>query len=365
MINRTGMGIKIKNHAPRIKTKGVTRVMGMRIDSRLTITLGMIVKNEAENLRHAVKPWLDYVDEILIVDTGSTDDTVQIATALGAKVLREEWRDSFADARNTYIAHAQSDLILNIDADDRVDSKSVEMFKEFRRNYTDKSAYRFRVRNLEAGGKLSPIFQQIRMFPRTDSVRFVGSVHESVEHSLADNNYSLVDLPVTILHVGYADPALCRVKLERNLKLVQKDLISTINPTAATLYHYAQTMAALSPTAPEVNPEVVAAYRRVIEVGDTRTDAVFDAICRLNVLYIRGGDNTQALMLSQNLTELRPHDVRGWYYLGFAYAALNNRDEAIKAMHTGMLCKAYPSTVQFDHAKYAKACVDSFVELTQ
>ena len=80
----------------------------------------MIVKNEARNLEASIAPVQELVDEIVVVDTGSTDDTVAIAERLGAKVFHFAWCDSFAAARNAAIEHATGDWIFVLDADDRM-----------------------------------------------------------------------------------------------------------------------------------------------------------------------------------------------------------------------------------------------------
>jgi len=85
------------------------------------VSLCIIVKNEAHNLRDCVAPVADSVGDIVVVDTGSTDGTVEIARGLGARVFSFAWVDSFAAARNESLRHAVGDWVLWLDADDRVD----------------------------------------------------------------------------------------------------------------------------------------------------------------------------------------------------------------------------------------------------
>ncbi len=89
----------------------------------------LIVKNEAHNLRACIASFADLADEIIVVDTGSTDDTVAIARKLGAKVFHFPWIDDFAAARNESLRHATGDWIFWMDADDRLDDVNRERLR--------------------------------------------------------------------------------------------------------------------------------------------------------------------------------------------------------------------------------------------
>ena len=95
-----------------------------------TVSLCMIVKDEEKNLEtclHAVKP---FTDEIIIVDTGSTDGTIEIAKRNGAKVYNFAWKENFSAARNFAIQQAAGDWILNLDADHLLDCGNKSLLKK-------------------------------------------------------------------------------------------------------------------------------------------------------------------------------------------------------------------------------------------
>lgn len=98
--------------------------------SRPSITLNMIVKNEAENLPRVFESNKDCFDEIVICDTGSTDDTVEIAKKHGAKVVHFDWINDFAAARNFALSHVKTDFMCWQDGDDSL--KNPEAFKDYR-----------------------------------------------------------------------------------------------------------------------------------------------------------------------------------------------------------------------------------------
>src|SRR3990170_9028860 len=89
------------------------------------ISACMIVKNEEEFLPNCLNSIKAAVDEIIVVDTGSADDTVNIAKNFGAKVYHHPWNDSFSEARNHCLNYASGDWILQIDADEELEQADI------------------------------------------------------------------------------------------------------------------------------------------------------------------------------------------------------------------------------------------------
>src|SRR5204863_5400745 len=87
-------------------------------DALPRLSLCMIVKNEERFLRNCLESVKDIVDEMVIVDTGSTDSTLDIAREYGAKVIPHVWKDDFSEARNVSLDHATGDWALWLDADE-------------------------------------------------------------------------------------------------------------------------------------------------------------------------------------------------------------------------------------------------------
>ena len=94
------------------------------------ISLCMIAKNEQANLKKCLNSVKDLVDEIIIVDTGSTDKTKEIAKKFGAKIVDFKWKDDFSAARNECLKHATKDWILVLDADEAIDENGSKEIKE-------------------------------------------------------------------------------------------------------------------------------------------------------------------------------------------------------------------------------------------
>src|SRR5271165_5691504 len=89
-----------------------------------TVGLSMIVKNEAHSLRLCLKSVAGIVDQIVVADTGSTDNTADIARGFGATVVSIEWGNHFADARNAALKIMQTDWVLVLDADEELDAEA-------------------------------------------------------------------------------------------------------------------------------------------------------------------------------------------------------------------------------------------------
>lgn len=94
----------------------------------ITVSLCMIVKNEEKKLGKCLESLKDLADEMVIADTGSTDDTVRIAESYGARVFHYEWKNDFADARNFIFGKASCDYIYSADADEEIDSENRRRF---------------------------------------------------------------------------------------------------------------------------------------------------------------------------------------------------------------------------------------------
>ncbi len=197
----------------------------------------MIVKNEEKNLPACLESVKEAVDEIIVVDTGSTDNTVEVAKRFGAKVYYFQWCDHFAKARNESLKHATCDYILWLDADDRMKKEDVKKLIELKKflNPQDKYAFYFQLVNEYKDGRQDRCFQ-IRMFPNSDQIRFKGRIHETVMADLKRLKIEskFLEPVIRIFHMGYREKN--RSKLERNLKLLLKALEEA--PEEHIYYYY-------------------------------------------------------------------------------------------------------------------------------
>jgi hypothetical protein len=184
----------------------------------------MIVKNEAANLEACISPVRDLVDEVIVVDTGSADDTRTIASELGARVFEFPWCDSFATARNQAIDHAAGDWIFILDADDRVAPTEVEKLRKLFASLPDRNVgYLMGVVCITADGGVGTEVEHVRLFRRSPQVRFRYRVHEQIIPDLEAVGGTFESSRVRLIHVGYRDSRAVDDKIARNLALVEKD----------------------------------------------------------------------------------------------------------------------------------------------
>lgn len=183
-----------------------------------TLSICMIVKNEAAILARCLKSIAAAADEIIVVDTGSTDDTITIARSFGAKVIEEPWRNDFAFSRNVSLRHATSSWILWLDADDIVPESSCEKISALKSGKPDK-VYGFTIRN-QRPGDTGTEFVQARMFPNDPAIRFERKIHEQMMPNALRIGLKLQKIDVVIEHHGYAAPQVLKVKASRNLQLL-------------------------------------------------------------------------------------------------------------------------------------------------
>ncbi len=107
-----------------------SEIRNQKSNSNPTLSLCMIVKDEEYFLPMCLDSVKDYVDEIIIVDTGSTDNTVEIAKRYNAKIYHHPWENSFSKARNHSLKYATCDWILILDADEEIDKENAHRLKE-------------------------------------------------------------------------------------------------------------------------------------------------------------------------------------------------------------------------------------------
>lgn len=204
------------------------------------LSLCLIVKNESWFLEKCLSAAREFVDEIVVVDTGSTDDTRAIAARFTDHVLHFEWRDHFADARNYAIDHASGDWIIVLDADEQIEP---DHWRELRRLIadTDLDAFFLEQRNYShepASGDWVPIPRRTpytrdykgyrpnpiaRLFRNNGQIRYSGRVHEVIDRSLPEGRYDSLDIPIH--HHMDEDPA--KPKRERQinyLRIIEQDL---------------------------------------------------------------------------------------------------------------------------------------------
>ncbi|HEV7665455.1 MAG TPA: glycosyltransferase [Chloroflexota bacterium] len=277
---------------------------------RPTITLCVIARNEEAFIGDCLVSARPYVDEMVVLDTGSTDGTADIARSLGARVETFTWVEDFAAARNAAAELATGAWILMLDADERLQPAGGEALRVFLESRTrDGKYYSVRIENQIADDDPTQLRLTYpnRLFQRDSGVRYVGAIHEDLVYLPAPSQSFGVRVDdIRVSHLGYR-PSLveARDKFERNRNLLLRetrdrpndplpwfylgmDRLST-NQTAEAAEFFRQSVArkenrvGWSPV--ETYTQLINAY---IQLQDTRLEAVVAEAERLGMLAPAG-----------------------------------------------------------------------------
>ena len=197
----------------------------------------MIVKNGAEHLAQTLESAAQFCDELVVVDTGSTDNTVEIAESFGAKVFHYEWIDDFAAARNESLKHCTGEWIIWLDCGDVIPQKSIEGFQNLKQFLAGEggAAFNYVWLNINRGiaddGSVVFRFNTPRLMRRSAKPKWVGAVHEYLDGSgdkAMIGQGAWVDDPL----------ALHNQPTDRNIKILKR-LLDEGDTSTRTAYYYA------------------------------------------------------------------------------------------------------------------------------
>lgn len=206
----------------------------------LPISVCMIAKNEEKHIEECLKRLKPYHYEIVLVDTGSTDHTVEIASKYTDKIFHFEWVNDFSVARNYSFAQASNDWVLVIDCDEYIESVDEKVLWKLMAN-NPHSIGQFLIRNrFTQDGQTSYENVYVSRFINRKYYQFEGKIHEQFE-PISDNiPKKHFRMPVIAIHVGYDGPEdEMREKSLRNITLLEEEL-KTTGPDAYLYYQLGQ-----------------------------------------------------------------------------------------------------------------------------
>ena len=279
--------------SPRGCTTSAAVARGARVeqssDARPLLSACLIVRDEAAHLGDCLRSLASLVDEAVVVDTGSRDDTAALARAAGARVFESRWRGSFAAARNESLRHARGDWILYVDADERVVSGTRH---ELEGVLSDPQLAACTVAFRPVTGYTR--YRERRLFRRHPAIRFEGVIHETIGPSLtrlaAAEGLRTGSSDVAIDHLGY-DGDLAR-KHRRNVPLLRRRLAGD----PLHVYSWHDLGCALEGLGEEAEAE--ACWRRAIEIVRAKpAPAETDLLPFLDLVRLRQRRGEEVLAL--------------------------------------------------------------------
>lgn len=187
-----------------------------------TISVAMIVKNEEKMLAECIETFREAVDEIVIVDTGSTDKTVEIAKEFQVNLYHHEWKNDFSEARNFSIGKTTGDWVMIIDADERIAREDIPKIRASKwQNKYDAVCFSVfsslpgHLGDANFGKHYSP-----RLFKKSPDIYYYGIVHNLL--NLPDN---VAVSDIKLYHLGYdLDQDKMKKKFERSITLLLKQV---------------------------------------------------------------------------------------------------------------------------------------------
>lgn len=188
----------------------------------MKISACMIVKNEEKNIETCIKSYKNIVDEIIVVDTGSEDSTVQIAKRLGAKVFFYQWNNDFAAAKNFALEKAKGDWIIFLDADEYFTEESAAQIPAILSSLknTHYNAVSCKLINIDTDdNKLLDAFLQIRIFKKDKNIKYCSKVHETLYNKKGKIHLISFYDKIQIYHTGYSSN-INKQKAKRNLDIL-------------------------------------------------------------------------------------------------------------------------------------------------
>lgn len=210
----------------------------------MKISACLITKNEAENIGRCLESLKDISNEIIVVDTGSTDNTVEIATSLHAKVYHYQWDNNFSNAKNYALDKTTGDWIIFLDADEYLESNTqkalVQVIKRVHNN-KDFDAILLKMINTEGvNGRIISENPILRIFRGNCGIKYTGAIHEyPIKNGKPLKAASISDFSLIVYHTGYSSEIL-PAKTQRNLDILKEQMEN--NNIDDQTYYYMSSM---------------------------------------------------------------------------------------------------------------------------
>lgn len=189
------------------------------------ISICIICKNEEQNIEHCLKSFDNIGYEIVVVDTGSTDNTKEIAMKYTANVYDFEWRNDFAVAKNFAISKASNDFVMVIDSDEYLEQIDMKLLESMLKDSSEKVG-RIQQRNIFHRNEIEQEnWEWINRIFSKKYFHYEGRIHEQLVAVDGNDKYETYQAPVTILHSGYdLSDVERKKKAERNISLLNEEL---------------------------------------------------------------------------------------------------------------------------------------------
>ncbi len=324
-----------------------------RAGQETLLSVCLIVKNEEHNLAKCLASVKPVADEIVVVDTGSTDRTVQIARDFGARVEQFSWRQDFAAARNYAKSCARGKWVFQIDADEELFPQDREKLRDLvSRDECDVALVAIHNRSSSVFGENRPVVHFLaRLFKNRPDLYYENPIHETlVLHG------RVVATDINLLHHGYnADPVTLRNKRQRNVQLLLQRLAKCPDDLMACFYLSSHYLGVGDFDAARIYAQrVVSGINRS---GSNQQHVLLMALNNIAIAELEKGNYARVEEVAKQAEKLDADYLVPQFFLGLSYFRQGRYPEAKKVFEAYLQRHKDPQenvpAKLYDHASHA------------
>ena len=300
----------------------------MKNKTNLRFSQTMIVKNEEKDIKTALSWGKELMSEQVVVDTGSTDRTVEIAESMGAKVIHFDWIDDFAAAKNYALDNCHCDWIFILDADEYFSKEDADKLPSII-DAADKAGFcavQTGLISVDGKGGIIDKSSHIRIIKNTKELRYKRRIHEVIVFKPEQKVYDATD-EVTIIHTGYIEEVIKdKGKKNRNLSMLLKELET--NPEDPEILGYLADEYATDnrQKALPIYRKAISYLPKKIDIRDWRTATTFTKFIVLLSLENLSSEIIEVCDLAE---KKMPHVADFPYYAGLYFYNRKEYDSAL------------------------------------
>lgn len=289
---------------------------------RHEISLCMIVRNEEEYLDRCLESVAGVADEMVILDTGSTDSTEEIARRHGARVLEHTWRNDFSEAKNAALDIAKGEWILVLDADEELAPNSRANIRELV-NAGEADGFEVTVRSEMPETDILKFEDTkiVRLFRNRKEYRYTMPIHEQIRSSIEKSGGTIVQSDLMIIHHGYSRRFVQGKgnRTERNL-LMLKDAVVQFDSNPYLHYQIGVTLMSMAR-----KDEAYIELKRVLELDYlSMGSAVLERFfVKISQLALDRNENETAIMYAHKALDYNPYNNIAMYVAAVGFLSMN------------------------------------------
>lgn len=318
----------------------------------IKLSLCMIVKNEEETLDRCLTCAKQFADEIIVVDTGSTDSTKEIAKKYTNHIFDFVWNDDFSDARNFSLEKASGEYLMWLDADDIVSDENIKKINKLKQNLVaDIYMLKYVIAFDEMNNPTFSYYRE-RIFKRSLGYRFVGFIHEAIP---AFGRIEYLDIEIFHKKIKHSDP-------KRNLKIYKKKIKEGLILSSRETFYLARE---LFYNAQYKN--CIQTMKTYLKMDNLFLPNVIDAHKIISDCYVHLGDNKNALKTLLNSMNFSSPNAEICCRLGELFMQ-QNLDEAKFWFKCALMCEkehekgAFVEDAYYDFIPYIQLSVICYMQ---